>query len=265
MPADVILFPDFQELKREVDKLRTEMSMLVLERDELRFVECKNIETSYMLTLGSLEYKAYEAECLCLRLKRKVSLLQEKKNRQEKIVLSQIEDVLDREFAEYQEKLREKMDKMNAAIERGKGELLSEADTKELKKLYRRIVKAIHPDLHPDLSKAQFDLFNNAVDAYANGDLNTLRIIDEMVSDTIMPEVPDAMTKLVQDKERLTKLIQIIKESIEKIKSEYPYTVKDIVMDPEKIAAKKDEVERILHQYEEAISAYSLRIEEMLR
>lgn len=265
MPADVILFPDFQELKREVDKLRTEMSILVLERDELRFVECKNIETSYMLTLGNLEYKAYEAECLFLRLKRKVSLLQEKKNRQEKIVLSQIEDALDREFAEYQEKLREKMDKMNAAIERGKGELLSETDTQELKKLYRRIVKAIHPDLHPDLSKAQFDLFNNAVDAYANGDLNTLRIIDEMVSDPIMPEAPDAMTKLVQDKERLTKLIQIIKESIEKIKSEYPYTVKDIVLDPEKIAARKAEVEIVLHQYEEAISAYSLKIEEMLR
>ena len=41
---DIILYPDFQALKDEVQRLRTELSMLVLERDELRFVECKNIE-----------------------------------------------------------------------------------------------------------------------------------------------------------------------------------------------------------------------------
>ena len=54
----IILFPDFQKLKDDVEKLRTELSMLMLERDELRFAICKNIEMEYMLKLGSLEYKA---------------------------------------------------------------------------------------------------------------------------------------------------------------------------------------------------------------
>ena len=70
--GDIILFPDLQKLKDEVEKLRTELSMLMLEYDELRFVICKNIETEYMLKLGSLEYKAYEAQCVVMRLKRKV-------------------------------------------------------------------------------------------------------------------------------------------------------------------------------------------------
>ena len=54
----IIVFPDFQKLRDEVEKLRTELSMLMLERDELRFVICKNIETEYMLKLGRLEYKS---------------------------------------------------------------------------------------------------------------------------------------------------------------------------------------------------------------
>ena len=68
----IIPFPDFQKLKEEIEKLRKELSMLVLERDELRFVICKNIEMEYMLKVGGLEYQAYEAECAFLRLKRKV-------------------------------------------------------------------------------------------------------------------------------------------------------------------------------------------------
>lgn len=45
--GNVIIFPDFEKLKNEVEKMRTELSMLLLERDELQFVICKNIETEY--------------------------------------------------------------------------------------------------------------------------------------------------------------------------------------------------------------------------
>ena len=75
----IILHPDFEKLKAEVEKLRTELSMLVPERDELLYQECKNIETAYMLSLGALEYKVYEIECAILRLKRKAELIQVKK------------------------------------------------------------------------------------------------------------------------------------------------------------------------------------------
>jgi uncharacterized protein YnzC (UPF0291/DUF896 family) len=218
-PSVVILFPDFEKLKASVEKLRTELSMLVLERDELVFVECKNIEMAYMLTIGGLEYKAYEIECAILRLKRKAQLIQAKKNRQEKVVMSKIDELLDAEFAEYQAKLNEQVEKMNAAIERSKGKALTDEETRELKKLYRAVVKALHPDIHPDLSDAKIQLFQNAVSAYENGNLNELKIISAMVSEPALPDdKPDAISQLIKERERLTKLSQTVKDRITEIK-----------------------------------------------
>ena len=264
--GNVIVFPDFEKLKSEVEKMRTELSMLLLERDELQFVICKNIETEYMLKLGSIAYKAYKAQCAALRLKRKIELIQAKKNRQEKVIISAIEETLDSEFAEYQKQLNEQIDKMNDALKRSKAEVLSNEDNKKFKKLYRKIVKALHPDINPDVSEAQVQLFDNAVSAYKNGDLNTLKIIGEMVGNSPLPEQhKDALTQLNEEKERLQNLLKVIRDSIEQIKSKYPYTMKEIIEDEEQTEQKKKELENILSQYNELISIYKAKIEEMIR
>lgn len=240
--------------------------MLVLERDDLLYQECRNIEMAYMLSIGVLEYKAYEIECAVLRLKRKAELIQAKKNRQEKIVLSKIEDMLDFEFAEYQEKLNEQIDRMNAALERSHGKMLTKEESRELKKLYRAIVKALHPDLHPDLSDAQIQLFHNAVKSYEYGDLNGLRTIDAMVSQPVLTaDKSDGLAILIKEKERLTKLLQNIKDRIAELMSTYPYTMKALLQNPEEVEERKAGLEEYIKQLNEALSAYTARIDEMLR
>ncbi len=261
----VILFPGFEELKEEVKKLHIELSMLLLERDELKYVECKNIEMEYMLTFGALEYKVIELDCLMRRLKKKIQLIQAKKNRQEEVLIFVIEEMLDKEFAQYKEKLDEQMDKINEAIERNNSEVLSEEETRELKSLYRTIVKALHPDIHPDVSKEQLRLFQNAVEAYKRGDLKTLRLIKEMISEPMSLE-PDenGMSVLIKEKERLLNMIRSVKEEMEKIKGSYPYQFKCILQNEERIAQRKEELEDIILRLQEMIETYKKRIEEML-
>jgi len=262
--AKITPHPDFAKLQAEVDKLRTELSMLVLERDSLLHRECKSIETAYMLSVGALEYKAYEIECAILRLKRKAELIQAHKNRQEKIVLPQIERVLDAEFAEYQAKLNEQLEKMNAALQYGRGRLLAEGEKRELKKLYLAIVKALHPDLHPDSGEAKILLFHNAVAAYENGDLNALKIIDAMVSDPAVPAQADGLALLMKEQERLTRLIQSIRDRITEIMSAFPYTMKSLVQSPARIEARKAELEKHIQELNEALAAYAARLDAML-
>ena len=265
MENSVVHFPGFEELKAAVDQLRTELSMLHLEHDELLYVECKNIETAYMLAIGGLEYRAYELECAVLRLKRKAELIQAKKNRQEKIILSEIEECLHVEFAEYQDRLNELIEKMNKALEHDRRIPLSEEEIRELKKLYRSIVRALHPDFNPEQGEAKRRLFDNAVTAYKNGDIDGLRAISVMVTGSVSPgEQPGSLSQLLKEKERLSKLLQGAREKIAAIKSEYPYTVKSLLLDPEKVEARQVQLESRLKELDLTAAAYREKIEEML-
>ena len=262
---EIILNLEYENLKNELLKKRTELSMLVLQRDELKYVICKNIETKYMLELGSLEYCLYQSECIIMRLKRKVELIQMRINRQEKIDVSAIDKLLDEQFREYQQKLEEKIKKMNEAIERDNGEVLTEQQVKELKKLYRAIVKALHPDLNPSVTKQQIKLFQNAVTAYKNGDLQTLRIINEMISNNHSEDDnTDNIEKMRNELIRLDRMISSINGDIEKIKSEYPYTMKDILFDKEQLNQRKQELKDNIDQCNELVSFYKTKIQNLL-
>ena len=257
--------PEFLLLKSAVAKLRAELSMLVLERDELVHHECKNIETAYMLALGALEYKVFEAECTLVRLKRKTALIQACKNRRQKIIFDEIEGQLDTEFAEYKTRLEAQIAQMNNALERSKNKSLSNEDAREIKKLYHAIVKSLHPDLNPGLNVEKQRLFHNAVAAYDNGDLEAMQIIAEMITepDVLPDSTPDGFSRLAGEKERLAKLLQKIKNEIEAVKTKFPYTVKTFLKDPEKVKARKEELEKLLGQINTAATAYEEKIKEM--
>ena len=262
---EIILNLEYENLKNELLKKRTELSMLVLQRDELKYVICKNIETKYMLELGSLEYCLYQSECIIMRLKRKVELIQMRINRQEKIDVATIDELLDEQFREYQQNLEEKIKKMNEAIERDNGEVLTEQQVKELKKLYRAIVKALHPDLNPNVTKQQIKLFQNAVTAYKNGDLQTLRIINEMISNNHSEDDnTDNIEKMRDELIRLDRMISSINGDVEKIKSEYPYTMKDILFDKEQLNQRKEELKDNIDQCNELVSFYKTKIQHLL-
>jgi ADP-ribosylglycohydrolase len=267
-PSDPLLamYPPQEELKEDVEKLRTELSMLVLERDAMMYQECKTIEMQYKLAVGALEYQAYEIECAILRLKRKVELIQMKKNRQEKVILSAIEEVLDVEQAEYRSRLLEQMEQMNTALSRSKMKSMDEKDSHELKKLYRLISKALHPDVHPNLPREKMELFQNAILAYENGDLIHMRIIADMVASPTLPEnLPASSGYWTEEKERLTLMIQSFVSQIAAIKSEYPYTLKSLVQDSAAMEDLKAQLQNTIDNGKETLAAYSAKIEDMLR
>jgi hypothetical protein len=261
----IILHPDIEKLKVEVEKLRTELSMLVLEKDQLLLVECKNIEMVYMLSVGGLEYRAYEIECAVLRQKRKIELIQAKLNRQERVNPAEIDEILDIEFEKYQDKLEKQLNRLNDALERGKAKELSKDDTQELRRLYRIIVKALHPDLHPNQSEGKMELFYHAVKAYEQGDLKAMEIISQTLSKDLAPDDEAGnQVFLMKEKKRLVELLESVKARIATIKTEYPYTMKAFVANTEKITERKAELEKLIKHLEEVMGSYTKRITELL-
>ena len=158
-----------------------------------------------------------------------VELVQARINRQEKVIIADVERVLDEEFAEYQRKLNRQIEKMNEALERSRSRILTDAEAEELKKLYRSIVKRLHPDVNPNVTQSQLRLLTNAISAYKNGDLAAMRIIATMVAEPVLPDrAREAMHMLTEESRRLETMLSSVREQIADIKSRFPYTVKDL-------------------------------------
>ena len=260
--TEVIEFPNPQDLAQEVEQLRTELIAKIEERDELRYVICRNIEAKYIMLIGGLEYRAFELQFSYLYLKRKCEMIQAKKNRQEKVDLALIEATLDVELKEFHQRLESEMRRINTALEYRKGTVLPKEVVEELKKKYHLIIKAIHPDVHPNLTDSEKALFLHAVEAYKNGDIEAIRMIFDLVGER-EEQTESSIKKLLNEKENLTTAKAAIEQEILKIKAEYPYTMKELLEKPTEVDKRKAELEQTISEYEKAIAIYEKKIQEM--
>ena len=85
-----------------------------------------------------------------------------------------------------------------------------------------------------------------------------------LLDSDISENTQDAMSALTEEKARLESMLLNVRKSIAKIKSSYPYTVKDLVTDSEKEEQYKEKLESILNRYEMLIKIYKAKLKEML-
>ncbi len=245
----------------DIEKLNDTLVRLIVERDNLKFVVCKNIEAKYMAKLGDMEYRTYEAECLCRRLRRKAELIRIRKNRKEKIADDEIEATLDFEMEEYEEELRGKFDALATALERARVKPMAEKDANLHKRLYRDIMRALHPDLNPSASEKEQKLFLLAQEAYKSGDLEAMKIIHSVACHNMNAETAgDGSEDIEQEYERLLLSAENLKSEIKTIKQTHPYTLKKYLFNETKLAERKAQLKEELFNLQLAIEAYQEEI-----
>lgn len=142
---------------------------------------------------------------------------------------------------------------------------LEESEEQELRRLYRRIVKALHPDLHPNQDEAAKNLLKRAIVAYKEFDLTTLREIAAMLDGDAPENSECALDALRKEKARLLELIRVIRAEIRNIKSRYPYTMKDLLDNPVRLAEEKEKLTARIDRARRAAEIYQGRIEEILK
>ena len=106
-----------------------------------------------------------------------------------------------------------------------------------IKSLYRKIVKRLHPDVHPNPTEREKELLNQAMKAFREGDLQELeRIWDELsgmdVPEDLFDDTPEGREKLRELLEKLKARVRLLELEIEHIKEEFPYKLKQFLEDP---------------------------------
>ena len=322
MSEEIVLSDYLEELRREIQSLREQLSVLLQEKEDLIYHVCPKLESRYASVIGVYENRAHYLELQILELKRRIEMMQAAINRAKTISMEQMEDQIRKEYQDFHDKVEEERkkaeqdqksqrekeakeqefrkaweekygkNKSGAPSEntdkegqkeqdassnggdhfgdRDKGEEsgddrnASEKKPPNLKDLYRKIVKRLHPDVNPNATEREKELFRKATKAYQEGDLVTLQEIYDEVFTGASEEMeggdltPERLQEMIR---KLKEQILAVREEIGKIKNGVPYLYKKLLGDPEKIRLVQEKIMEAIALYESEMN----RLQEILK
>ena len=112
------------------------------------------------------------------------------------------------------------------------------------KRLYRKLVHRLHPDLHPDQTEWERELFLKVQQAYEDRDLERLRALEKELDAGMSSASVDNET-IEEWEERVAKLkelIEVVKKEIEQLENSFPFTYRQKLYDMEWIATQREEI-----------------------
>ena len=267
-----------ESLRLEIMRLRAEVLDLTAERDRLKYRVCPAILADYNRRIGQIELEIMEVVLRVRKLRRMIEVLQAARNRGEDPDYEEAVRTADSEYRAYEQEVHEKAEEYrNASAGRTYGQADSDGnqdtengeeedqqgadkydreDKEELGALYRRIMKELHPDVNPDITPEELDLLHQAMEAYKNGDIETLRKIAAILDGrSIEDKVIEEVDQLRRIRDDLAFLKESLLAEIEDIKTSFPYTLKDFLNNKEAVRKKQEELrETLLDQLNTAAS-----------
>lgn len=262
-----------QWLCRETLSAKGALLMLYERRDQMKYQEGPRLERSYMEQIGPYEEPVIRAEIECEILKKKQQMIQTAINRRKPVD----EAAMDAELEQMRQQMFREAEGDAAPQEYA---VLSDEQNEQLRELYHKIVAEFHPQMHPELTQAHRELFQKAQDAYRRRDLSALQLIYDMLKSaqgdglgllltvsigagdenaeasaeefdtdySLAAELYDSFAPTGEDAvfhgecARCRELTEEVTREMDLIRSAFPFTAAEMLADPEKIRAYKEEL-----------------------
>lgn len=265
----IILHPEFLKVINNINELKESIADLLEEKDYLTYYTCKNIEVDYMLKVGFLESKLLELEVKIEKAKKRIKLIEGYINEEKEINNVEIEEKLSKDFSEIENELNEMKKMVNFAFEYCNTDKydISEEDIKEIRDVYRDVLRKLHPDINPNITADERKILFQATQYYEERNLKFLRslkslcIREKTLEETI--EI-DELEKLQERKKRYEKIRRNILRSINCMKTIFPYNQIIFLRDENLVKKRKDEINEEIESYNK-IYAELKKIEEEIQ
>ena len=267
MPSNTpIPSPEAEQLKEGCLILGNELADLFAEKDDLINTVIPNINAKYATTIGVYEYELFQLDVDSRRIKQILENIQALENQNKKPNLEQIEAKVEDELKTWNQKLAELAYEIEQSENR-LGNLMSDKEATELRKLYRELARKLHPDINKDFYEKHKTLWTRVQEAYQNSNIDELKAIKLIVDD--IPDdisMPNALEQLRKHKDNLKKCIKDLIDIIDSIKARDEFTLLDNLGDPDwvkskiskckesikHLKARKDELTKKLNQWKKS-------------
>lgn len=212
---------------------------------------------SYVQEFGELSQEAFELKIDCIALKKEIALYIAAKNSGREITQDEINAYLEEHMTAYKMEL-ERMIQERAAINNSK--LISNYELEQVKKIYRRLAKLLHPDISPLTEKypSLSELFNRVILAYKCNDLKELQKLEVLINKELEDNGIDNFAMAIPN---ISERIEELEEDIDAIVNSEPYTLKAILESGELTEKKRQEFLDEIKNYKE----YKAELSEKLK
>jgi hypothetical protein len=255
---------NYENLKVEHGLLLDELAMLIFEREELVNTIGPNLQALYLKKVGSFQLEVFNLDFETKRLKRKIDLIQSYINKNLKPDEKIIDEQIEAETLDWKIQIDELAKNIKSA-ENHLSSLLTPADSREIKRIYRLLVRKLHPDVNAGFSAENNNLWMRIQKAYKDSDLNELRILELLLQDTAMDSKelndPSRIDIIIGNIDRLKDSIRLMIDKIAIMRLDFPFNMEDKITseiwlkaEEESLTKKKNELTHIKIQFEEYLA-----------
>ena len=242
----IVIKSQLKQLQELYLSLTEHLSQLICVYDDLILQQGPRLEARYLQEFGSLDREAYQAYAKGALLRRRSELVKKSLQRKEKPDFKAIEQVLAKESRVYERELKRLDDKNEWAAAFLADGQPSVAAAKKMKKMYCQLVRKLHPEIAAGQTETVRGLWRQARSAYADGDADRLELIVKLAADikTAGDDLAADAAKMKQKCESVKARAEWYLNRIGRLEEGYPFNFKDILRNPEEVAAHKEDLRR---------------------
>lgn len=235
-----ILYEQAEILKKEYAELfESKNHMLMYEEVLLRSI--------YLTSIGNDQYRLFSSECELAIIKQKIQLAQVFFNKNKLPNWKEINSNIEKQFAEWQIKIEKDTANIANAKAYLKSGLLSDADAAQLKNDYKWLVERLHPDLNPNQTHTEKEIFISVQAAYDMYDLHTLNALISYVKE-LYPEVRNSHHDIKEYVQQLTEMNKVLESKINKLNKSFPFSYREKLHDKAWVKSQQEKIEKqIVH------------------
>ncbi|MHC1705923.1 MAG: hypothetical protein AB9842_00235 [Bacteroidales bacterium] len=253
---DLDLTGEYKALQRELKDVKELYITLVLKLQDLTETVKPNLEALYMMKIGAKELEFLQRQAETAGIKLKMELMIACLNKNEAIDLGNIDQQVEQELLNYYnaiQQLAEKIDDAQSHL----SQLMTGEESVLLRSLYFDLAKRFHPDVNADLTEDQKRLWNIICEAYAIGDLVTLKNLHLATGEKA--DFSDLMADYDAGKRQVeifTEKNTALLSRIGGLESEFPFTLKDNLKDESWIKSEQQRIDNKIQALAEEAEKY---------
>lgn len=135
--------------------------------------------------------------------------------------------------------------------------LKSPEDSAEIRKIYRNIARTLHPDINPNLSEKQRELWHTFQKAYKDGDLDRLKAMEIVFADELqqsaqqLKDLPEE--EILLQTAQIKQGIAVLEQQIAELEKEFPFNIADLIRDEDWVKEQQETLKKEIAEAQQAL------------